>query len=44
MYNKYKYYQFDNLSDVKIIEPDVFNDNRGSLYTTFLKKSMNLFA
>ncbi len=43
MYSDYNYYQFDVLSDVKIIEPDVFNDQRGSLYTTFLKKEYESF-
>ena len=43
MYSDYSYYQFDLLSDAKIIEPDIFNDERGSLYTTFLKKEYESF-
>jgi len=37
MYNDFKIYKSKILEEVTIINPEVFNDSRGSLYTTFLK-------
>ena len=37
MYNDFKIYKSKILEEVTIINPDIFNDSRGSLYTTFLK-------
>ena len=37
MYNDFKIHKSNILDEVTIITPDIFNDSRGSLYTTFLK-------
>lgn len=37
MYDDFKIHKSNILDEVTIITPDVFNDDRGSLYTTFLK-------
>lgn len=37
MYNDFKIYKSKTLDEVTIIIPDTFHDNRGSLYTTYLK-------
>jgi dTDP-4-dehydrorhamnose 3,5-epimerase len=37
MYNDFEIYKSNILDEVIFINPDVFKDSRGSLYTTFLK-------
>ena len=37
MYNDFKIHKSKILEEVTFITPDIFNDSRGSLYTTFLK-------
>ncbi len=37
MYNDFEIHKSKILKEVTFIRPDVFNDTRGSLYTTFLK-------
>lgn len=42
MYNDFVISDFSVLNEVKLIEHDVFKDYRGDLYTTFLKKEIEI--